>query len=306
MPDALFQGCGTALITPFRPDTSLDEAALRRLAQFQIAQGIDFLVPGGTTGESVTLSTAEHLRTVSIVLEEARRAPRRVPVLAAAGGNNTQAVTELARQVRDLGVDGILSVSPAYNKPTQAGLIAHYTQIASAVAPLPVIVYNVPGRTAGNIEPATLARLAQIPNLIGVKEASGSAVQMGDVLAAAPPGFLVLSGDDPLTLPLIALGGHGLISVASNEIPGPMAEMVRCARNNNWQRARELHFHYLPLLQANFLESNPIPVKAAMARLGFCEEIYRLPMTPIGDANRQKLYAVLDRLGLAPRTAAAV
>ncbi len=295
----LFRGCGTALVTPFRRDQTLDEEALRKLVRFQIDEGIDFLVPGGTTGESVTLSREEHLRLVAIVLEEARRpGQRRVPVLAGAGGNNTRAVIELARELEKLHVDGLLSVNPYYNKPTQEGLFQHYAAIAGAVG-LPVVLYNVPGRTSGNVEPATIARLASISNIVGVKEASGNINQVGDVIANVPAHFAVLSGDDAMALPIIALGGQGLVSVASNQIPGVMAQMVRAALNGDFAAARKLHYHYLPLLEVNFIESNPIPVKAALAAMGMCQEVYRLPLVPLRETSRQKLQSVMQAVGLA-------
>lgn len=293
----LFQGCGTALITPFQSDGSLDSEALRRLVRWQIEQGIDFLVPGGTTGESPTLSREEHLRVVAVTLEEARRG-RRVPVLAGAGGNNTAGVIALAREIERLGAEGILSVAPYYNKPTQEGLYQHYAAIAAAVR-LPVVLYNVPGRTSSNIEPATVARLAEIGNIVGIKEASGSITQMAEVLAAVPPEFLVLSGDDALALPLAALGGHGVVSVASNEIPGAMTELIRLALAGDFASARRLHFRYWALFTANFVESNPIPVKAALAKMGFCQEIYRLPLVPLSPAGRAKLERALAAAGIA-------
>lgn len=300
--EPLFRGCGTALITPFHADGSLDEAAIRGLVRFQVSEGIDFLVPAGSTGEAATLSREEQLRLIAVVVDEARKASaeagRRVPVLAGAGGNNTAAIVELARDVEKLGVDGILSVTPAYNKPTQEGLFQHFAAIAAAVR-VPIIVYNVPGRSACNIEPATLLRLAELPNIAGVKEASGNLNQMGAILAAAPAGFVVLSGDDALTLPLLALGGHGLISVASNEIPGPLTELVRLALNGDFAAARRIHYHWLPLLDANFIESNPIPVKAVVARMGLCDEVYRLPMVPLSRSARERLEAVLQQVELA-------
>jgi len=293
-----FRGCGTALITPFRADQTLDEDALRRIVRFQIQGGIHFLVPGGTTGETPTLSHAEHCRVVAITLEERQAASRPVPVLAGAGGNHTAGVCALARELEALGADGILSVAPYYSKPTQEGLYQHFAAIAAAVR-IPVVLYNVPGRTASNLEPATVARLAAIPNIIGIKEASGSIGQIGDVIAAVTSDFLVLSGDDAITLPLMALGGHGLVSVASNAIPGAMSSLVQAALLGNWQEARRLHFHWLPLLQANFIESSPIPIKAVMAHLGLCDEVYRLPMVPLQPANREKLMAVVQRLAVA-------
>jgi len=300
--ELLFHGCGTALITPFQPDGSLDEAAIRRLVRFQVQEGINFLVPAGSTGEAATLKPEEQLRLIAIVVDEARKAGaeagRQVPVLAGAGSNNTAAVVEFARAVEKLGVDGILSVSPYYNKPTQEGLFQHFAAIAGAVS-VPVVPYNVPGRTGSNIEPATLLRLAAIDNIVGVKEASGNLGQMGAILADAPAGFAVLSGDDALTLPLLALGGHGLISVASNEIPGPMTELVRLARAGDFAGARRIHYRYLPLMDVNFIESNPIPVKAVMARMGLCQEVYRLPLVPLTSGARARLEAVLQKVELA-------
>lgn len=290
----MFQGCGTALVTPFRQDQSLDESALRALVKRQIAAGIDFLVPCGTTGESPTLTRKEHLRVVEITLEEAKG---KVPVVAGAGGYNTAEVIELSREIEHLGADGLLSVTPYYNKPTQEGLFQHYSAIAAATK-LPIIVYSVMGRTGVNVEPATLKRLAAIENIVAVKEASGSINQMGAVLQQVPESFRVLSGDDSITLPLMALGGHGLISVASNEIPAEMTALVRLAREGDFAGARALHRRYLALMDINFVESNPIPVKAALAMMGLCEPVWRLPMTPPSDASRERIAAVLRSVGL--------
>jgi 4-hydroxy-tetrahydrodipicolinate synthase len=292
-------GAGTALVTPFTAGGAVDEAGVRRLARRQIDEGIHFLVPCGTTGESPTLSREEHLRVVEIVVDEARG---RVPVLAGAGGYNTHEVAELAQAAEALGATGILSVTPYYNKPTQAGLIAHYRSIASSTG-LPIIVYNVPGRTGCNVEPKTLAQLAEVPNIVGVKEASGNMTQMCEVCRVVPDDFIVLSGDDALTLPLMAVGGKGLISVASNVVPGPIAQMVEAAERGDFASARAAHARLLPLMLANFLESNPIPVKAAMAALGLVEERYRLPMVPPAEATRTRLHAVLADLQLAPARA---
>src|SRR5450432_1785667 len=245
----MFTGCGTALVTPFRDDLSLDEETLRRLVQRQIEAGVHFLVPCGTTGESPTLTRAEHLRVVEIAIEEARG---KVPVLAGAGGYNTREVVELARELQDLGADGILSVTPYYNKPTQEGLYQHYRAIASSVR-LPIIVYSVQGRTGVNVEPATLARLARIDNIVGVKEASGNIGQMASIIQQVPPDFLVLSGDDLITLPLIALGGRGLISVVSNEIPGEMTDLVSHCLTGDFAAARALQSKYFPLMEVNFV-----------------------------------------------------
>ena len=290
------RGCGTALVTPFRKDGSLDLDALRRLVQFQIRGGIDFLVPCGTTGETPTLEHAEYLAVVRTVVQEVAR---KVPVIAGVGGNNTRKVIDLAAEVRGLGVQGILSVAPYYNKPTQEGLYQHFQALAESTD-LPIIVYNVPARTSSNIEPPTVARLAKIPNIIGIKEASGSIVQQMEVLAAVPPGFRVLSGDDSFTFPLMALGGVGIISVISNEIPGEMTRLAHLLLEGKLEAARQLHFSLLPLMQVNFIETNPIPVKAALAMMGMIEEIYRLPMVPMKSENRAKLEEVLAAQGLLP------
>ena len=293
----MFTGCGTALVTPFRRDLSLDEDTLRKLVQRQIKAGINFLVPCGTTGENPTLSHAEHLRVVAITLEQAKG---KVPVLAGAGGYNTHEVIELARELESLGVDGILSVTPYYNKPTQEGLVQHYQAIAKAVR-IPIIVYSVQGRTGVNLEPATLARLAQIENIVGVKEASGNIGQMANVLHEVPSGFTVLCGDDAIALPLIALGGRGLISVVSNQIPAEMTQLVQACLKNDFQTARMLQARYLPLMNINFIESNPIPVKAAMALMGLLEPVYRLPLCPPSPNNLARIEKVLDSIGLMGR-----
>ncbi len=290
-----FTGCGTALVTPFTAAGAVDEAGVRRLAKRQIDAGIHFLVPCGTTGEAPTLSPAERRRVVEIVVEEAAG---RVPVLAGAGGYDTREVIEAAHAMQAAGADGLLSVTPYYNKPTPEGLYQHYRAIAEAT-PLPVIVYNVPGRTGCNVDPATLARLATIPRVVGVKEASGNMTQICEVLAAAPEGFIVLSGDDALTLPAMAVGARGIISVASNEVPAEMAQMVEAAERGDFAAARQAHARLLPLLLANFAESNPIPVKAAMARMGLLEEHYRLPMVPPRPETREKLARVLAAVGKA-------
>jgi 4-hydroxy-tetrahydrodipicolinate synthase len=290
----MFTGCGTALVTPFRQDLSLDESTLRRLVRRQIDAGINFLVPCGTTGESPTLSRAEHLRVVEITLEEAKG---KVPVLAGAGGYNTHEVMELAREVEVLGADGILSVTPYYNKPTHEGLYQHYRAIASAVR-LPIVVYSVQGRTGVNVEPATLARLAKIDNIVAVKEASGNIGQMATVLNEVPADFIVLSGDDAVTIPLAALGGRGLISVASNEIPAEMTAIAQACLRNDFPAARAIQAKFLPLMNVNFVESNPIPVKAAMALMGLLEPVWRLPMVPPSQANLAKIEKALESVGL--------
>ncbi|HET7694678.1 MAG TPA: 4-hydroxy-tetrahydrodipicolinate synthase [Vicinamibacterales bacterium] len=289
-----FTGCGTALVTPFRGDGSLDEAGVSRLARRQIDAGIHFLVPCGTTGEVPTLTDEEQIRVVQLVVAEAKG---RVPVLAGAGGYNTREVIHAARRMRDAGADGILSVTPYYNKPTPEGLYQHYRAIAEAVG-LPIVVYNVPGRTGCNVDPATLVRLSTIPNIVGVKEASGNVTQMCEICASVPADFIVLSGDDALTLPLMAIGGRGIVSVASNEIPSEMSRMVELAERGDFAGARALHQRLMPLLQVNFIESNPIPVKSAMAILGLLEEVYRLPMVPPRPASKQKIEAVLQALGI--------
>lgn len=295
----MFTGCGTALVTPFQQDGSLDENAFRQLVRRQIEAGIDFLVPCGTTGESPTLTREEHLRIVGITVEEAQ--PERVPVLAGAGGYHTREVIELAHRCQALGVQGILSVTPYYNKPTQEGLFQHYRAIAEAVR-IPVIVYSVQSRTGVNVEPATLARLAQIPRIIGVKEASGNIGQQGAIIQQVPSEFLVLSGDDALTLPLIALGGRGLISVTSNLIPAEMTELTRLCMEGDFERARQVHRRWLPLMDANFIESNPMPVKAALAAMGLIEPVYRLPMIAPKPESTAKIEAVLQSAGLLRRS----
>jgi 4-hydroxy-tetrahydrodipicolinate synthase len=282
------------MVTPFRADLSLDEPALRRLIRRQIEAGINFLVPCGTTGESPTLTHAEHLRVVEITLEEAKG---KVPVLAGAGGYNTREVIELAQTLQNMGVDGILSVTPYYNKPTQEGLFQHYKAIACAIR-IPVVVYSVQGRTGVNVEPATLARLAEIENILGVKEASGNIGQMAQVIHQTPDDFVVLSGDDSITLPLIALGGRGIISVVSNEIPAEMTQIARHCLAGDFAAARRMYRKFLPLMEVNFVESNPIPVKAAMSLMGLLEPVWRLPLVPPKPENWKKIELVLDAVGL--------
>ncbi len=287
-------GVGTALVTPFTRTGAVDEAGVRRLARRQIDAGIHFLCPCGTTGESPTLSDAEKLRIVEILVDEAKG---RVPIVAGAGGYDTREVIHLAKELEARGAAGLLSVTPYYNKPTQEGLYQHYTAIAESTR-LPIIVYNVPGRTGVNVEVATLVRLAQIPNIVAVKEASGNVTQMCEICRAVPSDFIVLSGDDALTLPLMAVGGHGIISVASNEIPTDMVRMVEAAERNDFAAARAIHARILPLMQINFVESNPVPVKAAMAAMGLLDEQYRLPMCPPKPESREKINRVLNDLGL--------
>ena len=290
----MFTGCGTALVTPFQRDLSLDEATLRRLIRRQIEAGIDFLVPCGTTGERPTLTRAEHLRVVEIAIEEAHG---EVPVLGGAGGYNTREVIELAHELERLGADGILSVTPYYNKPTQEGIYQHYKAIAEAIG-IPIVVYSVQGRTGINVEPATLARLARIGNIVGVKEASGSLAQEASILAQVPDRFNVLSGDDAVALPVIALGGRGLISTTSNEIPAEMAELVDTSRRGDLVAARQILRRYLPLIEVNFIESNPIPVKAAMAAMGLLEPVWRLPLVAPKPESQARIEKVLAALGL--------
>lgn len=287
-------GVGTALITPFTSSGAVDEAGVRRLARRQIDAGVHFLVPCGTTGETPTLSDAEKRRVVELVVEEAAG---RVPVMAGAGGYDTKEVVHAAKEMQKAGATGLLSVTPYYNKPTPEGLFQHFSAIADAT-PLPIMLYNVPGRTGCNMDASTVARLATIPKVVGVKEASGNIQQMAEVLRAVPADFLVLSGDDSITLPLMAIGGRGIISVAGNEIPAEMSQMVEAAERNDWPAARELHHRLLPLLLVNFVESNPGPVKFAMAAMGLCEEVYRLPMVPPRPAAKEKILAALAEAGL--------
>jgi len=296
------RGCGTALVTPFKSDTSVDEEALRALVAWQVESGIDFLVPCGTTGETPTLSHDEWLRVIDVTVEVAGG---RVPIVAGATSNSTRDAVEKAKEASSrTGVDAILTASPYYNKPTQEGQYRHFKSIAESIDK-PIILYNVPGRTGANLEPSTLARLAEVPNIVGVKEASGNISQVADVIHAVPQHFLVLSGDDALTLPVISLGGIGVISVASNEIPHEMAEMTRAALNNDWDTARRLHHKYLPLMQANFIESNPLPVKAVLSMMGKLEEVYRLPLLPMRRDTRSRLQKIATESGVVARPAAA-
>jgi len=289
------RGCGTALVTPFRPDGAVDEVALRELVAWQIESGIDFLVPCGTTGETPTLSRKEWLRVIDVTVEVSAG---RVPIVAGATSNSTREAIDKARTAAERpGVSAILTASPYYNKPTQEGQFQHFRAIAQAVKK-PLILYNVPGRTGANIEPATLARLAGLRNIIGVKEASGNISQIVEVFNAVSARFLVFSGDDALTLPIIALGGAGIISVVSNEIPREMSDMTRAALSNDWETARRLHRRYLPLMQINFIESNPMPVKAALAMMGRIKEVYRLPLVRMKEDTRGKLQKVVADLGL--------
>lgn len=289
-----FQGTGTALVTPFKSDGSVDEKALRRLVDFQIADGIDMLLPCGTTGEGATLDAAETDRVVQIVIEQAAS---RAVVIPGAGSNSTAKAVQGTKRAKQLGADGVLSVGPYYNKPTQQGFYEHFKAIAEAEN-IPVIVYNVPGRTSSNIEAKTMLRLAEIPNIVAVKEASGNLGQIMDILRGRPAGFRVLSGDDALALAVVALGGDGVVSVVSNEAPGMMRTIIDAALDGNLVKAREVHYRLLPLMNANFMESNPIPVKAALAMMGIIEETYRLPLVPMAPANREKFRKIVEELGV--------
>jgi 4-hydroxy-tetrahydrodipicolinate synthase len=282
-------GCGTALVTPFDSTGNVDERAVRRLARRQIEAGVHFLVPCGTTGESPTLTEDERVRIVELVVDEAAG---KVPVLAGAGGYDTREVIHVGRRMKSVGADGLLSVTPYYNKPTAEGLYQHYRAIAESVE-LPIIVYNVPGRTGVNVDPATLVRLSTIAGIIGVKEASGNMGQICEVCRSVPSEFVVLSGDDSLTLPVMSVGGHGIISVASNGMPSEMARMVELAESGDFAGARRMHQSLMPFMTVNFVEANPIPIKAAMAMMGLLEERYRLPMVPPQPASRERIAAVL-------------
>jgi len=289
----MFEGTSTALVTPFR-DGAVDEQALRKLVERQIEAGIDALVPCGSTGESATLSHDEHRRVVEIVVDAASG---RVPVLAGAGSNNTREATELTRHARDAGATGALHISPYYNKPTQEGLVAHFTHIARETD-FPLVVYNIPGRTASNMLPATIARIAELEQVVGVKEASGNLAQIAEVVALCPDDFAVLSGDDALTLPILAVGGKGAISTTSNVVPGEVSELVAAARRGDNARALAIHQRLMPLFDALFCETNPIPLKAAMALLGWIGDEIRLPLTKLSEANRERLQLVLKELGI--------
>jgi 4-hydroxy-tetrahydrodipicolinate synthase len=289
-----FTGCGTALVTPFTRSGAVDEAAVRRLARRQVDNGIHFLVPCGTTGENPTLSRAEHRRVAELVVDEVNG---RVPVLAGAGGYNTQEVIELAVEMQQAGADGLLSVTPYYNKPTPEGLYQHYRALAEKTR-LPIVVYNVPGRTGCNVDPATLVRLATLPNIIGVKEASGNMTQICEICHLLSDGFIVLSGDDAMTLPAMAVGGKGVISVVSNEVPDEMSKMVEAAERDDFETARAIHQRLLPLMQINFVEANPQPVKAAMAAMGLLEESYRLPVVSPKAESKEKILRVLRDMQL--------
>jgi len=287
-----FTGVGTALITPFTKDGSLDESAIKRLARRQIDGGVHFLSPCGTTGEAPTLSHRDKLRVVELVVEEANG---RVPVLAGAGGYDTREVIELARDMERVGADGLLSVTPYYNKPTQEGLYQHFKAIAESVS-IPIVLYNVPTRTSVNMSVETTLRLSEIPNIVATKEAAMNAEHWSTIVSSAREGFHLLSGDDPLTVAAMAVGGKGVVSVASNEAPAEMAQIVELCEKNDYAAARKLHHWLYPLIQVNFIETNPIPCKAAMAAMGLIEESYRLPMVAPSATAREKIMRVLQQL----------
>ncbi len=288
------RGAGTAIVTPFDKNKKIDEAALRKLVDFQIKEGIDFLVPCGTTGESVTLNEDEHLKVVEIVLEQSGG---KVPVIAGAGGYNTAHVIDMAKKVSNLGVDGILSVTPYYNKPTQEGLFQHFKKIAESVT-TPIILYNVPGRTSTNLLPDTVVRLAIIDNIAGLKAASGNIGQIGELAVKIPEGFKILSGDDPNTLPIIAFGGAGVISVVSNQAPGLVVKLTHLCLEGEFKQALQIQKKLFTLMKLDFVETNPIPVKAGLAMMGLIEENYRLPLVPMTEENKEKLRACMKELGL--------
>jgi 4-hydroxy-tetrahydrodipicolinate synthase len=298
------RGCATAMVTPFTADGAVDEIRLRELIEFQIAGDVRVLVPCGTTGESVTMTEDENKLVIRTTVEVAGG---RAKVIAGTGSNSTVVSIERSRAARELGVDGVLTVAPYYNKPTQAGLYAHFRAIAESVNGLPVVIYNVPGRTSSNISAETTLRLARdVENIVAVKEASGNLSQIMEILRGRPESFRVISGDDSLTLAIIALGGDGLISVASNEAPEMMSRLNRLALEGNWDAARTLHYHLLPLMEGNFIESSPGPVKAAMALMGLLEENLRLPLVPVQEKTRTRLREILNETGLLKETSHAV
>jgi 4-hydroxy-tetrahydrodipicolinate synthase len=297
----MFKGSFTALVTPFKGG-SVDDKAFQQLVEWQIAEGSHGLVPVGTTGESPTLSHEEHKHVIELCIKTAKK---RVPVIAGAGSNSTAEAIDFTLHAKKAGADAVLHSTGYYNKPTQEGLYQHYRAIAESTS-LPIMVYNVAGRTGSNVETATLVRLAAIPNIVGVKEASGNIAQICDVRRNLPAEFLVVSGDDAITLPVMSVGGQGVISVAGNEIPGEMARLVEAVERNDWAAARALHHKYLPLMMINFVESNPIPVKTAMAKMGLLADVFRLPMVPPSEASRRRIEAVLADLDLVPAAAGAV
>ena len=289
----MFEGVLTALVTPFR-DGAVDERALTELVELQIAAGVEGVVPCGSTGEAATLSHAEHQRVVEVAVAAARG---RVHVLAGTGSNNTVEAIQLTQHAKEAGADGALLISPYYNRPTQDGIVAHYTEIARRTS-FPLVVYNIPGRTGSNVLPSTIARLAEVDQIVGVKESSGDMNQISHVIASVPDSFAVLAGDDWATLPMLALGGKGVISTIGNVAPGEVVDLVRAFRAGDIERARSVHYRLLPLIDALFCETNPIPVKAALAMRGLIHEELRLPLLPISNGNRERLQAVLKELGL--------
>jgi 4-hydroxy-tetrahydrodipicolinate synthase len=293
MIDTRLVGCGTALITPFTASGDIDERALRGFVDWQLDQGIDFVVPCGSTGEAATMSLDEHRRVVEITVEQVNG---RVPVVAGAGSNDTVKAIELSRVMREVGATHLLHASPMYNKPPQRGIVAHFTAIAEAVE-LPIVIYNVPGRTGSNVEAATTLELACHPRIVSVKEASGNLAQVTDCIRGKPAGFSVLSGDDELTLPILALGGDGLISVVSNVVPQLMTALVRLGRACKFEEAQHIHMRLLPWMRMAFIESNPMPVKAALAMMGLCENVLRSPLVPMAEARASAVRAALRAAG---------
>lgn len=294
------RGCATALVTPFTTEGAVDEAALRRLVEYQIAGGVELLVPCGTTGESATMTETEDQQVIKLVIDTAKGRAR---VIAGTGSNATAAAIEYSQTARSLGADAVLVVAPFYNKPTQEGLDAHFRAVAESISDLPVVIYNVPGRTSSNIAAQTTLRLARdVRNIVAVKEASGNLSQIMEILRDRPENFRVLSGDDSYTFPLLALGAEGLISVAANEAPELMSQMINLALQGEWAKARDLHYRLLPLMEVNFIESSPGPVKAALAMMGLIEESYRLPLVPISEQSKTKVRSVLAELGLIKET----
>jgi 4-hydroxy-tetrahydrodipicolinate synthase len=287
------RGCGTALVTPFNQNGSIDEAALRALVDWQIEQGIHFLVPCGSTGEAATMTLDEHKRVVQVTIEQAKG---RVPIVAGAASNDTAKAVALSKAMKELGATHLLHASPMYNKPPQRGIVAHFKAIADATD-LPVVVYNVPGRTGSNIEAKTTIELAGMKNIHAVKEASGNLGQISDIIRGRPKGFVVLSGDDELTLPIMALGGEGIISVVSNAIPASMSKLCELMEQGDFAAARDLHMKLLPFMRAAFIESNPLPVKAAMAMLGKMKNVLRLPLVPMNDSNHETVKSALKTAG---------
>jgi 4-hydroxy-tetrahydrodipicolinate synthase len=290
-----FRGTGTALVTPFKKDGTIDETALRKLVDYQIAGGVEAIIPIGTTGESPSISSDEHRRILEIVIERSRG---RIKVFAGSGSNYTKRAIELTHLAKDLGADAAILVAPYYNKPTQEGYFQHYSAVAEAVD-IPLIVYNVPGRTGGNIAASTTLRMAEeIPSIMAVKEASGNIAQIMEIARNRPKHFSLLSGDDAITLPILSVGGDGCISVVANQLPKDFSDMVRAGLSGNWKKALQIHNKLLPLMNANFIETNPIPVKASLAMMGMINEVYRLPMVPMGSKNKKTLKKILHDLRL--------